>query len=616
MPDGEPLRRCDVVMKGGITSGIVYPKALSELSGSFRFRNLGGTSAGAIAAGVAAAAEYGRRHGNSTAFERLEQLPRELGETVPGGRDSRLFSLFQPQAATRAVFRTLTAGLGKSGWRGPAAFVAALPRRFPLWLALGLVPGAILVWLVTRAAGHPVLQVAGGLVALLVLLLGATILPAAAFVRRVLREVPANLYGLCTGLGEAGGPPGLTPWLGELLEELAGRDPAGAPLTFGDLWGGIEPGGPAAIHLEMMTTCLSHGRPYRLPMETEIFYFHRRELSRLFPPRIVGWLVDHAEPTGYPPEGPWKDLHKLPPAHQIPVLVATRMSLSFPVLLSAVPLWAVDWTRKANKQARKEGRPPTPERCWFSDGGICSNFPVHFFDAPLPSWPSFDFNLRSFHPDYPRHETRQEENVYLVKNNASGVVEQWSRIGGEGRGSLPDFVGAILNTMQNWTDRTLLRMPGYRDRVAHVFLESDEGGLNLNMPDRVIQNVSERGRFAARKLSERFTAEPEDPGALGWDNHRWVRFRTSMFLLEEMLEEILRAWEQPPAAGRGYRELLGRGAGEAPASYRLDEDGQKAFAVAAADELIALIRKWSEDRETFAAGAPRPRPELRARPRI
>ena len=70
-----PTDECDLVMKGGITSGIVYPPVVLKLAAkdpnplsdphrpegrSYRFRNIGGTSAGAIAAAVTAAAEYGR----------------------------------------------------------------------------------------------------------------------------------------------------------------------------------------------------------------------------------------------------------------------------------------------------------------------------------------------------------------------------------------------------------------------------------------------------------------------------------------------------------------------------------------------------------------------------
>ncbi|EMS98269.1 patatin, partial [Agrobacterium tumefaciens str. Cherry 2E-2-2] len=41
-----PEKECDVVMKGGITSGVVYPYAVLELARRYRFRSIGGTSAG------------------------------------------------------------------------------------------------------------------------------------------------------------------------------------------------------------------------------------------------------------------------------------------------------------------------------------------------------------------------------------------------------------------------------------------------------------------------------------------------------------------------------------------------------------------------------------------
>lgn len=81
-----PARNCDIVMKGGITSGVVYPKAIAELAKEFRFKNVGGTSAGAIAAALAAAAEYARVSGKGAGFARLEQLPDFLYE---GSRPSR-----------------------------------------------------------------------------------------------------------------------------------------------------------------------------------------------------------------------------------------------------------------------------------------------------------------------------------------------------------------------------------------------------------------------------------------------------------------------------------------------------------------------------------------------
>ncbi|MGZ7041723.1 MAG: patatin-like phospholipase family protein, partial [Thermoanaerobaculia bacterium] len=68
------MRKCDLVMKGGITSGIVYPAAVSELAREFEFVNIGGTSAGAIAAALTAAAEYRRQSesGSTAGFAALE----------------------------------------------------------------------------------------------------------------------------------------------------------------------------------------------------------------------------------------------------------------------------------------------------------------------------------------------------------------------------------------------------------------------------------------------------------------------------------------------------------------------------------------------------------------
>jgi predicted acylesterase/phospholipase RssA len=70
-------------MKGGVTSGVVYPRLVAELASRYRFRNIGGTSAGAIAAAACAAAEYGRSHGKPGAFAELDKLPKTLG-AAPG----------------------------------------------------------------------------------------------------------------------------------------------------------------------------------------------------------------------------------------------------------------------------------------------------------------------------------------------------------------------------------------------------------------------------------------------------------------------------------------------------------------------------------------------------
>src|SRR5262245_64490432 len=79
---------CDVILKGGVTSGVVYPLALCELAKKYQFRRLGGTSSGAIVAAFAAAAEFHRQ----TRGVRDHQAPakrRACGELRPGFVDRK-----------------------------------------------------------------------------------------------------------------------------------------------------------------------------------------------------------------------------------------------------------------------------------------------------------------------------------------------------------------------------------------------------------------------------------------------------------------------------------------------------------------------------------------------
>jgi len=68
---------CDIVMKGGITSGVVYPLALVELAKTYRFSNIGGTSARAIAAAAAGELAGRRRAPASSGWRRspLRSVP-------------------------------------------------------------------------------------------------------------------------------------------------------------------------------------------------------------------------------------------------------------------------------------------------------------------------------------------------------------------------------------------------------------------------------------------------------------------------------------------------------------------------------------------------------------
>ena len=131
---------CDIVLKGGLTSGVVYPLALARLAKNFRFSNIGGTSAGAIAAAAAAAAEYGRQTGGGRGFARLEEIPGEIGPN--------LLALFQPTPLLKPVYDTFIALLNALPALAP---IAAPVARYWLTTLIGLVPG-IVVFLAGVAA--------------------------------------------------------------------------------------------------------------------------------------------------------------------------------------------------------------------------------------------------------------------------------------------------------------------------------------------------------------------------------------------------------------------------------------------------------------------------------
>src|SRR5260221_13001205 len=91
---GQPEKFCDIVLKGGITSGVVYPLALVSLAEKYRFSNIGGTSAGAMAAVDPAGPENGPPI-EKGGFEGVAGIPDYPGPKLP--------PMFQPTAALKPV---------------------------------------------------------------------------------------------------------------------------------------------------------------------------------------------------------------------------------------------------------------------------------------------------------------------------------------------------------------------------------------------------------------------------------------------------------------------------------------------------------------------------------
>ncbi|WP_431264579.1 hypothetical protein ACQ859_03160 [Roseateles chitinivorans] len=659
-----------------MTSGVIYPRLVAGLSARYRFKNIGGTSAGAIAAGASAAAEFGRQRGHAAAFERLARLPEELGTESPAARSpgarpgpgrSRLFTLFQPVPALRRHFEVLTRALGKPAGAAVASVLAGMVAMHGL-VALAMAgAGAVLLVPYARLllpdSGSGPWTTAAAVVGLAVVaaLLAAAVVGVVLmlFTRSLLRGLRDNGYGLCSGQTQSGqtgqaGQAALTDWLHGYFNELAGKSVDGPPLSFGDLWG-PDPA-TRRINLEVITSAVSQQMVYSIPFRpgTPMFYYDPAEWSRLFPPAVMAALAapfdkGHDGPVIESAQG--RELRPLPRHGDLPVVVAIRMSLSFPLLLSAVPLYAVDWSRTANQRTQTAVRAASTAeerrrlrlratRIWFSDGGIGSNMPLHLFDAMLPRHPTFAVNLKRPHPDHaiePEGPGNDSGRTYLPEDDRGGrlrhwpepdLVDGWEQQAPDAREKAPlagltGFLWSIVGTMQNWRDEILFPTPGFRDRIVQISQRPDEGGLNLTMPAGTIAALAEAGGLAAERLIARFHPLGAEGGA-GWDSHRRARLTTFLGVMQPATVGLAAAM----GSGAGVTTSRGTGAGT-PEDWLLllDTDARyqrsSALRAEAARFLTGLDgigaatpRKLSGQPRTLDLGSLKPIPQVRLMPRI
>jgi hypothetical protein len=282
------------------------------------------------------------------------------------------------------------------------------------------------------------------------------------------------------------------------------------------------------------------------------------------------------------------------------VVLAARLSLSFPLLISALPLWAIDYEPERGQR--------TFHRCWFSDGGLSSNFPIHLFDGLLPMWPTFGIQLEDKLPD-------RDNMVFLPTHYNQGYGDRWDRFdektnAGERFGG---FLSALAATMQNWNDNTLTRMPGVRDRVVRVRLLPTEGGLNLDMKDEVIKEVSQRGADAAGELVKRFVPTPPDVAARGFDDQRWVRMDVLCRMLEKRLPGVEAALGLT-AHATPYATMVANATTASPFGHKTPLSAGEANELGA---ILAELRALAASNATHSATysvRPVPEPELRVRP--
>ncbi len=277
------------------------------------------------------------------------------------------------------------------------------------------------------------------------------------------------------------------------------------------------------------------------------------------------------------------------------------MSLSFPLLFAAVPLWAIDYEDPKGRR--------TFHRCMFSDGGICSNFPVHLFDGLIPLWPTFAIDLEA---KLPGHKNM----VFLPKTYLEGIADRWMRFDQKTQTAsrMGGFLMSIMSTMQNWKDNTLSRMAGVRDRVVRVRLTDDEGGMNLNMPPPVIQAVAARGGQAAQELIRKFLGPPPATGWDGWSFQRWVRLDVLLSALSQKTGGMQRALSASVPQSLSYDQLIALGATSVPPGHRAPLTPVDIRAVTAlVNAFGALANEFQSDDGSYVS-TPLPQAELRAGP--
>lgn len=455
----------------------------------------------------------------------------------------------------------------------------------PGWLLLGLL--GMLIGFIGLAArsGHLPSALIVGLASLPIYLLlcGGTFWA-------ILNNAREQQYGMVSGasvrpnrdwLDDLAGVPesennqAITPWLSDTLSALAGL-PDGEVLRFGHLWDAeayaergsdsddsawrerLHDSARRSITLEVITTDLTRRRPIRFPLSgpdaAEPLYFCPADLTEVFDREVREAMLGE-EGTPVPDSsGTVRVLHKLPDPWDLPVVVAVRMSMAFPVLFTAVPLYRLRRRRHVQddlgRDIRLDGEPQSwlgysdtgqdvvAELLWFSDGGITSNFPVHLFDQPMPRWPTVSLGLGT----HPVHNPVADVSLPQDWEAETNADEPLS-------GSMFALLTAMFRTAQTWRDRSQTQMPGFRARVAQVRTHGSEGGTNLFMDRDQIASLALRGALAGSRLRCRYS------DSVHWDRYRWLRLRTAMSSLGRLRAKTVMSRESYTDALSG-REWL------------------------------------------------------------
>lgn len=605
----DELDECDLVLKGGIASGLIYATSVPWLARRYRFRSIGGSSAGAVGAALAAAAEYQRAttdnpEGFRTFWKVGEDLTpkrfsciflpigtnrqrRRCREELTGSEEeepkpdlTKLRKLdidarvLEAKAAHDKAVRNGAPGAQLVALRAAIARARGrlMPRKRSEY-ADSSVRRLVRYWLMRTAfsprvhkarhklARHPRLVTAAGLAMAAIPLTGPFVEsfdglePWVAFALVVLVTLAALVVVTALsmlkrpGFGMVGGG-ALATWLYHETQRAAGRTIDQAPLTVGDLQY-LPP--DRRVTLRFMATDLTTAEPLTLPLSPEVhgYYFKLLEWIdlELFPPQIMRHLKTVSPPNQWG--------YSRLPLNELPVVVAARMSIATPLLFRAIPLYKP-------KRALEEFRPGNIRRHWISDGGISSNFPIHFFDAWLPTRPTLGLLLRSVDPE-------------------AEAIERSFPFHGVEISNAPSLLGRTTNALMNAADIAQAKLPGFGARVIDLPYDKRVGGANIR-PDE--DDLAEMRRTGWEEM-DRWMTKPFDERA-----HRLARY--------ELLMSLLRANLQP--AQGVNRSLADSFDKKMQALLAARPDGPQK--VAATRSLLEVAKNWGPVEGNVRIGRP------------
>jgi len=536
MSDFTPQKSCNLVMKGGLTSGVVYPSAIVEIARTHQLHKIGGASAGAIAAAAAAAAEFKRQQSKKrddfSGYTALSEIPKSLGPNLE--------KLFQPSKKLAPLFKIFLTMIKRKNMPSLSKpFVFLFRAIFGYWrITLPIAVLSTILFVLNPIFGHSwLVNILMGAALIMI----STLLIMVCLYRDLTDTMAKHDFGLCSGLTQKGYKHhALTPWLSDQIDGIAyGKKYLSIenrkPLTVGDLQ-------KYDISIAAMTTDLSSGRPYQLPFRSNIHFYSVKEFEEIFPKNIMSYLEKNSKSVESSDPNSPKDLRSLPAGSKMPVIMIARMSLSFPFLICAVPLYRVDYTLRD----KDTGQAPFV-RCLFSDGGISSNFPIHFFDTFLPERPTFGISLAAY--DNTRHSAVDKIRLPSKQRHPDSLYAHPIT-------TVAGFFGSILNTAKDWQDTLQSRLPGYADRIVTIRLDpKEEGGMNLAMKEDQIDNLERLGYLAGRcfipKENEQDIERNADQSELNkghrfdLEKHKFARAYSTMPVLEETLIDFAASFDGP-----------------------------------------------------------------------